>query len=243
MKLLKELIRLSESADPQSALLIEIAEDSATQAMMYRGTRNLGDIVRLPVRKDRRPLDISNLETALFNLEVEKMFGVRNIRSQVAFTSGNYVEAANYGNQVYCVFPPRDCRVLFDPNVPDSGFVLGHIGSIIEFMKFPDASYDAIKGMSVMEPEKIIEAFLAPAPPELQQEFQQARELQFPKLMANYKFVYATQVPFTTMTTEYMILADEVYGIAASYIRANTPAEGTIHTRAVALLKQSHGNQ
>lgn len=243
MKLLKELIRLSESADPKSALLIEIAEDAATQAMMYRGTRNIGDVVRLPVRKDRRPLDTSNLETALFNLEVEKMFGVRNIRSQVAFASANYVEAANYGSTVYSIFPPRDCRVLFDPSVPDSGYVLGHFGSIIEFMKFPEESYAAIKGMPVSEPEQIVEAFLAPATEELRQQFQEARETQFPKIMAGFQFVNAAEVPFQTKSCEYMILADEVYGISAQYIRENTPAEGTIHTRAVALLQQSHGNQ
>lgn len=226
---LHQLVSLYESAEEPT--LREVSQNAAFNAMMYRGMKNKGDIVRLPVRKDRRPLDSANLETALFNLEIEHRFGIRNVRAQVAFATSNYVEAANYGSTVYCVLPPKDAQVLFSPSVPDSVYVCGEIGLEIHKMGFPEGNYTAIRGMSSLDPEKLIETFLENAPEEQLEMFQRLRQYKIPGILEEYKLMNATEVPFTTKPTEYMIIANYVYGVNAAFVRENTEAGGTIYDR------------
>lgn len=233
---LQQLVSLYESSEEPT--LREVSGNAAFNAMMYRGMSNKGDIVRLPVRKDRRPLDSSNLETALFNLEIERRFGIRNVRAQVAFATSNYVEAANYGSTVYCVLPPKDAQVLYSPNVPDSVYVCGEIGVAINKLGFLEGNYAAIRGMSSLEPEKLIEAFLEHAPEEALEGFERLRKHQIPGILEEYRLVNATEVPFVTKPTEYMIIANYVYGVNAAFIRENTEAGGTIYDRTKAMFGQ-----
>lgn len=237
MNILQELLFIAESATNSNAdLLKEISTSAATQAMMYRGTRNQGEVVVFPIRKDRRPRDSSALETAIFNLEIERRFGIRNVRAQVAFATSNFVEAANYGSSVYVLFPRKDSKVLFNPDVPDSIYTLGHMGHILQQYKFPTECYDAVKNASHLEPEQLIASFLEPATPELKDIFNGPFSEQVSQLMSKYVLVSASDVPMSVKSVEYMILGESVYGLWAPYVRETTPAEGTVHTRALTLI-------
>lgn len=230
---LEQLVLLYESSEEPT--LREVSGNAAFNAMMYRGTRRMGDIVRIPVRKDRRPLDSTNLDTVLFNLEIERRFGIRNIRSQVSFATSNYVEAANYGSSVYCILPPKDAQVLYSPNIPDSGYVCGDISVAISKLGFPAGNYAAIRGMSALEPEKLLEVFLKNAPEDALEGFDRLRKHTIPDILKGYRLVNATEVPFSTKPTEYMILSNYVYGVDVAFVKENTEADGTFYDRTKAM--------
>jgi hypothetical protein len=83
--------------------------------------------VTLPVRKDRRPLEMSLPFSALFNYAFEVKFGIPNIRKTCVFSSTNKEQAGTYasdgnggtGNVVQLVVP-QQAVIVFNPQVNDS---------------------------------------------------------------------------------------------------------------------------
>ena len=112
--------------------LRQICENvSGVQIPVFRGiSRGPTDgqsVVTLPVRTDRRPLEMSIPFSAFFNYAFEEKFGVPNIRKACVFGSTDVNTAQEYasnsaGGAVVVLTVPAQAKLFFNPSIEDSLF-------------------------------------------------------------------------------------------------------------------------
>lgn len=116
-----ELYELKSILDRDcSKFMKEIGEDW-DEAFLIRGMKSPSDssgMVKLQVRKDRRPLNTPIKVHDLFNRMFQKEYKVEKIRSQLLFTTGKKTEASEYGD-LYIIFPIGDYTYWWSPDVQD----------------------------------------------------------------------------------------------------------------------------
>lgn len=116
--------------------LIESEQESAErEAVMdvhlYRGiTTKLDttDIVRIPIRQDRRPRNADHAAHVIFNAFFEMKHGVPDVRSRAMFCTTDIQDASPYtsgdtpgqGGHVVRVFPLKSSKAAFIPEMRDT---------------------------------------------------------------------------------------------------------------------------
>lgn len=91
------------------------------ESFLIRGMKSPSEssgIIKLRVRKDRRPLNTSLPAHNLFNRMFQKEYKVEKIRSQSLFTTGKKTEAGEYGD-LYIIFPIGSYTYWWSPDVQD----------------------------------------------------------------------------------------------------------------------------
>lgn len=101
--------------------------------VLYRGTRNDASVFEAHTMEDRRPKD-SNAEVTELYDQMMSALGVKALRSNSIFTTTNYGFAANYGRDVYMIFPKNG----FD-------FLSTDVKDLILDKKYQLANQEAIK--------------------------------------------------------------------------------------------------
>lgn len=116
--------------------LIENESESAErEAVMdchlYRGTDaqvDTTDMVRIPIRTDRRPRNTEHAAHVIFNAFFEMAHGVKDVRARTMFCSTSWLDASAYsssptsnGNGVTLrVYPLKTAKIAFIPGQRDS---------------------------------------------------------------------------------------------------------------------------
>lgn len=116
--------------------LIESEQESAEReavmdCTLYRGltdTLDTAEIIRMPIRTDRRPLNSSYLAQIVFNAMFELEYGIKDIRSRTMFCTTDLSDAKWYsqesasirGGAVARVFPLKTSKIAYKPGSPDS---------------------------------------------------------------------------------------------------------------------------
>lgn len=124
--------------------LIESEQESAErEAVMdvhlYRGiTTKLGttDMVRIPIRQDRRPRNADHRAHVIFSALFEMKFSSPDVRSRAMFCTTNPQDASPYtsgevpgtGGHVVRVFPLKSSKAAFVPNERDTLDFIEEIG-------------------------------------------------------------------------------------------------------------------
>lgn len=141
--------------------LFESEQESAErEAVMdchlYRGITGAletSDVIRIPIRSDRRPRNASYSDQIIFNAFFEMVYGIKDIRSRAMFCTTEFKDAAPYarddsgpsGGSVVRVFPLKSSEIAYTPGVPDSLDLVESIG---------ETFLAAIRHLAVIDPDE-----------------------------------------------------------------------------------------
>lgn len=109
------------------------------------------------IRQDRRPRSSSLLMTMLFNLMIERQFGVPTVRRRSLFVCGDISNAAQYSkvrddvHHLGVVEPIGSFRYLYSPLIDDSLGLEGALGGIFETVFRIRNSEDAVRVLSYFD--------------------------------------------------------------------------------------------
>lgn len=117
----------------------------------------LTQITPIKIRTDRIPRNSTMAFTNLFNLCIEKKFGVAKIRSNSKFITNNEMDAVEYG-MVSIAFIPDKAQLLFNPDYSDSVAMEDEIISSNTLMHINDTMYELIKN-DILVAEEILDMF------------------------------------------------------------------------------------
>lgn len=88
---------------------------------LFRGTkREFAPGTEWTLRTDRKPLHTDVTASNLYNLMMEILHGIPNIRSKCLYTSTSYKAAEYYGSNVYFVLPPNNSTYIYADKVTDT---------------------------------------------------------------------------------------------------------------------------
>lgn len=95
--------------------------------------KQVGDAISFPIRKNRAPADSSFLFSALFNMGIEQILGVPEVRKQSAYASTDKSTAQTYAERadsewakpghsggLVQLHVPTNAVIVFNPSVADS---------------------------------------------------------------------------------------------------------------------------
>lgn len=106
-----------------------VVESTGIATPLYRGMtvpleKNVGDVIPITVRQDRKPKDASLLASVLFNYGIQKMCGIVDIRKRCSFASTSKVMAMTYARHadkaVVQLLLPGNAKIVFNPQIDDS---------------------------------------------------------------------------------------------------------------------------
>lgn len=109
---------------------------NSTLTPIYRGGSFRKLVGEIPIRKDRTPGLSSETQTSIFNLMIEKKFGIKKVRNISMFCSRDYNFADGFG-AVSFIFPKNDSMVLSLGGVNDSAALVEDM-----YAKFGGLLYD-----------------------------------------------------------------------------------------------------
>lgn len=124
--------------------LIESEQESAEREAnlkceLFRGISepiHTLEMVRLPIRTDRRPRDSTYLNQLLFNAAFEMVHGIKDVRTRSMFCLGDFDYAQSYsqpddsGNMpVLSVYPLNSSKCAFNEHLNDSIEFIQQIGA------------------------------------------------------------------------------------------------------------------
>lgn len=141
MKLLQELDALQSARISLKQMGQECSAFVPRAQQWFRGTRKPNGLQRVEIRQDRKPLDSSFVESALFNYLFERMHGIADIRMKTAFCTGSPTQATGYG-QLCWVFPTNECVIWVNPKIRDSLKIMDKLSEYAR--ELPTAALDYI---------------------------------------------------------------------------------------------------
>ena len=86
--------------------------------LLYSGRKGFDSVIKKSVRTDRKPKDSLPSVHKVFDELFYKKFGLKG-RSSALFCTGDYNEAAGYGNTVYIIFPIDKYKILWSYRIFD----------------------------------------------------------------------------------------------------------------------------
>lgn len=93
----------------------------STNGPLLRGAKYEDEgLLTIPIRTNRHPKDTSPKGTLAFNLVIEKLFGVKEVRNRSAFCSKSISVAGVYGHDIFFVFPTNEVKFLIGEGIEDS---------------------------------------------------------------------------------------------------------------------------
>lgn len=119
MKLLQELDALQSARMELQHMGKECSSFLQHGTQWYRGVRNPLGIRRVEIRQDRKPLDSSAIESALFNYLFERVHGIADIRMKTAFCTSSRTQALSYGRLCW-IFPTNNSVIWANAQIRDS---------------------------------------------------------------------------------------------------------------------------
>lgn len=92
---------------------------SASTVPLFRGDSETSKLTKRIIRTDRRPLDSSTADTAVFNYAFEKRHKVPYIRNRVSFATTSIESADEYGISISLVFPVNGTKYVRGKGIHD----------------------------------------------------------------------------------------------------------------------------